>query len=454
VADLRRPSLRMAVGLAIVILAVVNAQALMQTMRSQTRLRERMIRVTRDTVIASRPRLAQLLRSGGGPAWADGAREALTSAVASEFEIFDFSGQRLFSSPGEVPVVHWPAPQELETIRNGAVVTAGPVAGQPPRLLHYASFDSGDSLLLFRATVLAPELTEDLHERRELLVGHAIVFAILIIVSGLALFPRREESSPPPHALDAYEEAMARLRERGDVVDREHAEERQRMERRIEDSEALARAGELTAGIAHEVRNGLGTIVGYARLLERNAVSAETQEAAIRIREECETLETVVRRFMDFVKTEKLSLGPFDVGRMLSRVASRESRSRPGAEMSLAAPAHLGTIVGDEEMLERAFENLVRNAREAAGQNGHVWVEGTRDGGAVSITIADDGPGLAVAARQDIRPFASTKAGGLGLGLPIAVKIVRLHNGDLALADRPPRGLAVTVRLPSEGPGA
>jgi signal transduction histidine kinase len=442
----------MAVALAIAILAVVNAQGLMQTMRSQTRLREKMIRSAREAVTAARPRLAQLLRPGGGPAWAEGAREAIASSVAAEFEVFDFGGQRLFSSPREVPLDHWPSVGELRAIRGGEVLTAGPVAGQPPRLLNYVAFSSGEEQLLFRAAVPAPELTEDLRERRELLVGHAVSFAMLIVAAGLALFPRRETPSSPPHALDAYEEAMARLRERGLAVDREHEEERRRMERRIEDSEALARAGELTAGIAHEVRNGLGTIVGYARLLERNAVSTETKDAAVRIREECETLETVVRRFMDFVKTETLTLGSFDLGRMLSRVAARESRSRPGAEVSVASLV-LDNIIGDEELLERAFENLVRNAKEAAGERGHVWVGGARDGAAVAVTVVDDGPGLLPEARAQVfRPFTTTKVGGLGLGLPIAAKIVALHHGDLILGNRSPRGLAVTVRLPTGGP--
>lgn len=154
---------------------------------------------------------------------------------------------------------------------------------------------------------------------------------------------------------------------------------------------------------------------------------------------------------MDFVKRESLSLVPFDLPRMLSRVAARESHHGSGPVVSLAA-AEVGSITGDEELLERAFENLVRNAIEAAGTAGHVWIAGARDGEAVAITIADDGPGLVAEARERIRPFATSKAGGLGLGLPLAQKIVHVHGGDLVLAERAPRGLAVTVRLPLGGP--
>ena len=247
---------------------------------------------------------------------------------------------------------------------------------------------------------------------------------------------------------------MGRLRDHGEAMSREHASERRRMEERIHDTEAMARAGELTAGIVHEVRNGLGTILGYARLLERDPASPEAAEAGPRIREECETLETVVRRFMDFVKSETVNRAPFDVGRMLSRVVAREVRARPGVRTRLVGVGDGVAVVGDEELLERAFENIVRNAADAAGPGGQVSVEVGREQGAVAVAITDDGPGMPRERRRDIRPFFSSKPGGLGLGLPIAIKIVRLHGGELALGDRDPHGLRVTVMLPSEGPPA
>jgi len=110
--------------------------------------------------------------------------------------------------------------------------------------------------------------------------------------------------------------------------------------------------------------------------------------------------------------------------------------------------AEAGSIEADEDVLERAFENLVRNARDAAGAAGHVWIEVERAGGFAVVTIADDGPGMPPAVRDSLRPFFTTKSGGLGLGLPFAFKIVRQHGGELTLGDRQPRGLIVRVRLP------
>jgi signal transduction histidine kinase len=262
--------------------------------------------------------------------------------------------------------------------------------------------------------------------------------------------PTRPRERAPVRALDAYEEAMGRLRDRGEELSREHEEERRRMEVELREKEAMARAGELTAGIVHEVRNGLGTIVGYARMIEKGEAAAEAGESARIIREECETLEAVVRRFMQFVKQETLELAPFDLARLLSRVSARESRNRPGREVDLQLQTE-APLVGDEEILERAFENLIRNALEAAGPGGHVTVGASSEAGSVLVTIEDDGPGLPPDALLGLRPFFTTKPGGLGLGLPLARKIVTLHRGELGLAARRPHGLVVRVRLPAPG---
>jgi signal transduction histidine kinase len=134
---------------------------------------------------------------------------------------------------------------------------------------------------------------------------------------------------------------------------------------------------------------------------------------------------------------------------MLSRVVSRETQGRPGAEVEIGG-GDLGSIRGDEALLERALENVVRNAREAAGASGHVRIEVSRGEGRVRVAVADDGPGMPDEVKQGLRPFFTTKSGGLGLGLALALKLVRLHGGSLGLADASPRGLVVTVTLPDE----
>ncbi len=133
---------------------------------------------------------------------------------------------------------------------------------------------------------------------------------------------------------------------------------------------------------------------------------------------------------------------------------AREQRAREEVSTRLVGlDAPLG-VTADEELLERALENLVRNAVEAAAKGGrHVEVSALEAEGSVQLLVEDDGPGLAPDHPGRIRPFYTTRPGGLGLGLPLARKIVLLHGGELELERRAPAGVRVRVSLPRGGPG-
>jgi len=451
-ADLSRPSLRVGVGLAILVLGLVEVLTLVQTVRAQARARARVLGAATESLSASRADVAAVLRQGGRQAWLLAVDEALRSTRTAEAELFDESGQRLVAHPATAPVQHWPGTADAARLRAGEVVTVGPLAGDSARILSYARFASGGTPVILRLATAVPDLVEEMRDHRELLLVHAVALLVVLVAGGLALLPSRPgPAAAPQRALDAYEAAMGRLRDEGQAQSRRHDAERRRLEELFKDREAMARAGELTAGIVHEMRNGLGTIVGNARLVEQAAALPAAREAGAGIRAECETLEGVIRRFVEFMKQETLDVESFDLGRMLSRVAARESRAAPAREVSLPR-GEVGKLTGDEALLERAFENLVRNALEAAGERGHVWIEVARDAAAAVVTVSDDGPGLTPVAREKLRPFFTTKPGGLGLGLPLALKIVRLHDGDVVFANRSPRGLRVEVRLPLRGP--
>lgn len=449
----RHAGFRLAVGVLAAVILFIEVQALVHSLQYQTSLQRRARDQARQGFLAVRPQLEAVMQTGGPAGWNDAARVVLEAGLATEVDFFDSAGERLLSLPSSTPTTHWPPDEVLAGLRpGGPILVEGPFVRPAPRVLTYASLQSGGTRVLMRVSASASSLVEDLRERRPLLVGHGLAIGLLALLGGLALLPARGgDAAARPPALGAYEAAMERLRDQGEARIRAHEAEKRRMEELVRDKEAMARAGELTAGIVHEVRNGLGTIVGYARLLQKRA-SAEEAEAARGILEECQTLETVARRFMDFVRDETLNLAPLDIERLLARVVARESRSHPGGEVRLDGLDRLPSLVGDEEMLERAFENVIRNAREATGPEGHVVVAGrVLEDGRLCVSVIDDGPGLAPEARVP-RPFYSTKPGGLGLGLPMAVKIVRLHSGDLTLQDPGSRGLEVRVMLPPEGP--
>ena len=440
----RRPSLRIALLVVLLLLGLIEVQSVLQTVRAQARLRERVIRTLESPVVATWPEIARTLRPGGADAWKSSLETLLSRSSASEAELLDLEGRVLAAHPGPAPIAHWPSAERVQSIVSGMIFTWGPVAGEQPRLLTYAGFPSGDRVVVLRLAAAVPELVEDLKERRELLVGHGIILVLLAIAAGLVLMP--EPSPPSSRGVEAYAEALVRLRDQGQALTHAHRVERDRLTGEMRDLEAMARAGELTAGIAHEVRNGLGTILGYARLLEQPGHPASVVEAAHGIRAECETQETIVRAFVDFVRRETLQVVRFDLGRLLERVTAREQSRRPGASVALRGVADLW-FDGDEELLERAFENLVRNAREAAGERGRVIVEAGADAQGLRVAVTDDGPGLPAGA-DVVRPFVSMRPGGLGLGLPIAIKIVTLHGGSVRLGSNQPRGARVEVDLP------
>jgi signal transduction histidine kinase len=119
---------------------------------------------------------------------------------------------------------------------------------------------------------------------------------------------------------------------------------------------------------------------------------------------------------------------------------------------SVRAAARPGRSSSSADELSRAFENVVRNAVEAAGRGGlSRFPPGVR--GLVDILVEDDGPALPRTTR-DVRPFYTTRPGGLGLGLPLARKIVLLHGGALRLEGGTSGGVRVTVSLPAGGPEA
>jgi signal transduction histidine kinase len=425
-------------------LALVLVHGMEQGLRSHTRFRDALVQRSRSELAAVLPQLSASVRGGTEFTWAAAAAGAFEAGVATEFEVFEPQGRLLFARPAESPVRHWPDAAQLDKLRREHLLTLGPFSGGGARFLTYLSFEQVPRPVVVRLSLAAPEIAADLSDYRKLMLGHGLGVVGLAVLIALIVVPSPRSDTARQGALDAYEEVVNRLQARGRSLSRQHEAERDRLERAVQERAAMARAGELTAGIVHEVRNGLATIVGHARLL---SAVPPAEEASRTILEECETLETVVRRFLDYIREESLELAPFDLRRFLTRVVGREARSRPRCEVTLPE-GELGSITGDEDLLERAFENLVRNALEAAGNAGHVRITVGRGEGRVRIFIEDDGPGLDPAVGSRPRAFVSTKPGGTGLGLATAEKIVLLHAGLLRLEPVEPHGVRAWVELP------
>ena len=443
-----RSGLRGVLLLLIILLAAAEVLTLVLLLQSQEQSRERWVADMRLRFPGIRPQLEATLDRDGPSALLAEARRLLAPTVGAT--LLDFQGHLLASDMDEATRAGLPALPRLDRLRSWEIVAVGPTTGTAPRVVAFAAINRAGRAHFLGVVRAADGLARDLSERHTALLVHGLCLVLAVFVAlTAALLGRREEIDlGSAGAMGAYEEAMARLRQRGDEASRVHAEELRHLRETVRDREAMARAGELTAGIVHEVRNGLSAIVGFARLIEgRVEVGSESAEMVRGLIEEARTLEGVIRRIVEFVRNEELRPSDVDLKRLLERVVARETRARPGAQTSVEIVDGL-SLVADEDLIERAFENLVRNARDAAGASGTVVVEGHSQGEEVVVRIRDDGPGMPPELAEGPKPFVTTKRGGLGLGLAIALKILTLHEGRLALRPNRPRGLVAEVVLP------
>jgi two-component system sensor histidine kinase HydH len=225
------------------------------------------------------------------------------------------------------------------------------------------------------------------------------------------------------------------------------------LQEQIEFKKHLAALGELSAGIAHEFKNALATISGYAQMIRSEAADGEISDHAERILEQTRNITHVVTEFLKFarpleISDETVELEPL-IGRAIDEIASAE----PG--VSVRAEGNFGTVAGDEGLLKQAILNLARNAAEACAgkKDGRVVVRGEIIRGADAtvqrITVLDNGSGIAADDLPNLfHPFFTTKAHGTGLGLAVVQKIIVQHGGQVEARNLPSGGAAFIVTLP------
>lgn len=220
------------------------------------------------------------------------------------------------------------------------------------------------------------------------------------------------------------------------------------LEEQLRLKEALARLGELTAGLAHEFRNGLATIHGYGRLLDPATLPEQARTCVNGIREETTALGEVVTNFLRFARPEEMTMAPVE----LRSVLTSAMRDVPGASDAVTLEGNFATINGDEVLLRRAFNNLFRNSLEACqeiGMPARVCVRSNLTKYDTQLVFEDNGPGFAPEYLTKVfQPFATTKANGTGLGLAIVQKVIVSHNGLITAVNRPEGGAQFRVRLP------
>lgn len=224
------------------------------------------------------------------------------------------------------------------------------------------------------------------------------------------------------------------------------------LEEQLRLKETLARLGELTAGIAHEFRNGLATIHGYGRLMDPALMPEQYRPYLAGIRQETEALGKVVTNFLNFAKPDQVVFSQVDLGALVNRAVDEARHDLPHADIAIRGT--FGTIEGDDVLLRQMLVNLIRNGVEAAQEGSarpSVLVEGDHQGGetGATLTVHDNGPGIDPAARERVfRPFFTTKSQGTGLGLAIVQKVVVTHNGRISVGASVLGGASFEITFP------
>jgi signal transduction histidine kinase len=223
-------------------------------------------------------------------------------------------------------------------------------------------------------------------------------------------------------------------------------------------SERLAALGQLTAGLAHELRNPLGTMKASAEmLLERTNTDPElAAELAGYISTEVDRTNSLITRFLEFARPMKLRLAPTDLNALTDRAIEelrRQTPSQPPA-VHLNYDPTLPLISADAELLDRVLFNLIQNAIQASPAGSIVSVKTRHVAGQVEWAVVDRGVGIAEENREQIfNPFFTTKHGGVGLGLAISAKIVDEHGGRISVESEPGKGSMFLITLPLTTPG-
>lgn len=217
-------------------------------------------------------------------------------------------------------------------------------------------------------------------------------------------------------------------------------------------ADRLSALGELSAGLAHEIRNPLGSIEGSLQILRRVGLPESTRrEFGDMAQKEVNRLKDLVSNFLDFARPSRPRRKPTDVGALLDsvRMLADEAARMAGVRIRLVATESLPAAAIDPDQVKQVLLNLVLNAIQAMPNDGEVTLEAFQKNGRLEIRVRDEGVGIEPENLEKIfDPFFTTRADGTGLGLSVAYQIISQHGGDIAASRNPDKGMTFVVTLP------
>ena len=229
--------------------------------------------------------------------------------------------------------------------------------------------------------------------------------------------------------------------------------ERKRLERQLQLRDRMAAVGELSAGIAHEIRNPLAAIAGSVQVLGKGTNLSEPDRRLVSIvLKESERLDRTITDFLKFVRPMQPAFEPFNLAEGLEETLDllRNSPEVTDAhQIHLELDARRAVVDADPNQIRQVFWNLARNAIQAMPEGGRLSVRGDAERNHYCIIFRDDGIGMSEEQRDMMfSPFHTSRSSGTGLGMAISYRIVEEHGGTITVEPARPSGTIVTIRLP------
>jgi len=210
--------------------------------------------------------------------------------------------------------------------------------------------------------------------------------------------------------------------------------------------ESLSTLGEMSAGIAHELRNPMGVIAGYTKMLHKQ-VPEELQGAVIAIEKEIKMMDRIISDFMSFTHPLSVEKTPVPLKILIDDSIEIALANQPGIEVRKTFDPEI-TFLADGTLMRQVITNLLQNAADATGGQGLISVSAEKGPDSTRLSIKDTGHGISKDLHQKIfLPFYTTKEKGTGLGLAIVHKIVVSHGGNITF-ESSPKGTVFHVVLP------
>lgn len=228
------------------------------------------------------------------------------------------------------------------------------------------------------------------------------------------------------------------------------------LERRLRAIDKFRAAGELAAGIAHEIRNPLASITGSVEMLAESQELSETNRKLLSVlMSESTRLNGIIEDFLAYARRGNLDLKKEDLCQIMKEaveLVGRSGKLPPGVRIELVTPPEPAIVSADRSCMSQVFLNLLNNAVEAVEGRGMIFVKiesplVTND--RYAITVSDTGNGIPPDKLSRVfEPFFTTKKNGVGIGLCIAERIIREHNGHIDITSEVGKGTSVTVVIP------